>query len=55
VLWIGVLPDSLIAKDAFNSANGLLELLKRYDITDVDVEYRESVYRRLVDKSDSKD
>jgi hypothetical protein len=46
VLWIGVLPNTLAGEDAFNSAKGLLELLKRHDITDVDVEYRESVYRR---------
>jgi hypothetical protein len=46
VLWIGVLPDTLVGEDAFNCANGLLELLKCYEITDVDVEYRESVYRR---------
>ncbi|KAG6876994.1 hypothetical protein C0992_011143 [Termitomyces sp. T32_za158] len=48
VLWIGVLPDTLTCKEAFNSANGLLELLQRHDITDVDVEYREFVYRRSV-------
>jgi hypothetical protein len=48
VLWIGVLPDTLISEGAFKSANGLLELLKRYSITDVDIEYRESKYRRLV-------
>ncbi|CAL1705516.1 unnamed protein product, partial [Somion occarium] len=46
VLWIGVLPDSLVGEDAFNSANGLLDLLKSHGIHDVDVEYRESVYRR---------
>jgi hypothetical protein len=46
VLWIGVLPTTLIGEDAFKSSNGLLELLKRYGITDVDIEYRESVYRR---------
>jgi hypothetical protein len=48
VLWIGVLPDTLIGSGAFNSAGGLLELLKHYGITDVDIEYRESKYRRLV-------
>ena len=46
VLWIGVLPDTLLGEDAFNSANGLFDLLKRYGIHDVDIEYRESVYRR---------
>lgn len=46
VLWIGVLPDSLLGEDAFNTANSLLDLLKSHDIDDVDVEYRESVYRR---------
>ena len=47
VLWIGVLPGSLLAEEAFSSANGLLELLKGHGIHDVDVEYRESVYRSL--------
>ena len=39
VLWIGILRvlDTLIGEGAFNSANSLLELLKRYcnGITDV--------------------
>ncbi|KAG6829475.1 hypothetical protein H0H93_014455, partial [Arthromyces matolae] len=47
VVWIGVSPDTLSGEDAFNSANSLLELLKTHDITDVDVEFRESTYKRL--------
>ncbi|KAG8809579.1 hypothetical protein FRC17_003377 [Serendipita sp. 399] len=35
VLWIGVLPDSLQAEDAFHSAKDLLDLLACFDITDV--------------------
>ncbi|TFY83041.1 hypothetical protein EWM64_g973 [Hericium alpestre] len=46
VLWIGVIPDSLGGEDAFKSANTLLNLLGSHGIHDVDVEYRESVYRR---------
>ncbi|KAG6820199.1 hypothetical protein H0H93_004049 [Arthromyces matolae] len=47
IIWIGVCPGSLLGEDAFNSANSLLELLRSHDITDVDIEFRESVYRRL--------
>jgi hypothetical protein len=46
VLWIGVLPDTLTGEDGYHSANGLLELLQRHSIIDIDIEYRESVYRR---------
>ncbi|KAJ7600564.1 hypothetical protein C8J56DRAFT_813361 [Mycena floridula] len=45
VIWIGVLPDSLAGKDAFNSANLILALLDKEGITDVDIEFRESVFR----------
>ncbi|RPD59700.1 hypothetical protein L227DRAFT_653959 [Lentinus tigrinus ALCF2SS1-6] len=46
VVWAGVSPDSLQAEDAFNSANGILQLLARFSIDDVKVEYREeSVYK----------
>ena len=48
VLRIGVLPDILIGEGAFNSADGLLELLERHGIPDADIEYRESLYRRSV-------
>ncbi|KAI0801257.1 hypothetical protein C8Q74DRAFT_1214903 [Fomes fomentarius] len=47
VIWIGVRPDSLRGEDAFSSSNEILGLLARFDINDVEVEYRESVYRRL--------
>ena len=48
ILWIGVRPDTLLGKDAFTSANGCLDLFATFGITDVEVEYRESVYTRLV-------
>ena len=46
VIWVGVLPDSLTGEDAFNSANAILALLEDEDITAVDIEFRESVFRR---------
>ena len=48
VIWVGVVPDSLAGEDAFNSANALLALLKDEGIADVDIEFRESVFRRSV-------
>jgi hypothetical protein len=47
VLWIGVGRETLFGEDAYNSANGCLELLKEFGITDVEVEYRESIYSQL--------
>lgn len=44
VLWIGVIPDTLLGEDARNSAHECLDLFKGFDITDVEVEYRESIY-----------
>ena len=46
VIWVGVLPDSLAGEDAFNSANAILALLKDEGITAIDIEFRESVFRR---------
>ena len=46
VLWIGVTPKSLSGEDAHTAAFGCLDILKKFDITDVDVEFRESVYTR---------
>ena len=46
VLWVGVRPDSLQGEDAFNSSNEILHLLGSFEIIDVEVEYRESVYKR---------
>ncbi|KAH9925767.1 uncharacterized protein B0H18DRAFT_1169292 [Fomitopsis serialis] len=48
VIWVGVRPDSLHAEDAFHSANDILRLLEGFDIVDVEVEYRESLYKRSV-------
>ncbi|EIW81472.1 hypothetical protein CONPUDRAFT_124600 [Coniophora puteana RWD-64-598 SS2] len=46
VIWVGVLPDSLAVEDASNSANAILALLNDEGITAVDIEFRESVFRR---------
>ncbi|KAH9933544.1 hypothetical protein B0H21DRAFT_825804 [Amylocystis lapponica] len=46
VLWIGVRPDSLEGAQAVSSGSGILALLKSFGIEDVEVEYRESIYRR---------
>ncbi|KAG8972565.1 hypothetical protein FRC05_009798 [Tulasnella sp. 425] len=43
VLWIGVMPASLSGNDGVVVAYKCRELLLEYDITDVDVEIRESV------------
>ncbi|KAI0927764.1 hypothetical protein AcW1_005200 [Taiwanofungus camphoratus] len=48
VIWIGVLPDSLEGAQAVSSSEGILVLLKSFGIEDVEVEYRESIYRRSV-------
>ncbi|KAF8839846.1 hypothetical protein BDN67DRAFT_990623 [Paxillus ammoniavirescens] len=48
VLWVGVRPDSLPGEDAFSSSNEILNLLASFGIVEVEVEYRESVYKRLV-------
>jgi len=41
-IWVGVKPDSATGEQAHNSAMEILDLLKRYHVTDVDVEFRES-------------
>ncbi|ETW77761.1 hypothetical protein HETIRDRAFT_243201, partial [Heterobasidion irregulare TC 32-1] len=41
VLWIGVHPDSLQAEDAFSLSNDVFDLLAKFDIDNVEVEYRE--------------
>ena len=46
MLWVGVCPDSLLGDDAIKSANKVLHLLASFNI--VEVEYRESVYKRSV-------
>lgn len=46
VIWVGVVPESLLFNDASKSASTILELLKDEGVTDVDVEFRESVFRR---------
>lgn len=46
VLWIGVMPKMASAKDAHTAAVGCKELLDSYNITDVEIEFRESVFTR---------
>ena len=46
ILWIGVMPGSLSYPDGSVVASKCRELLVEYDITDVDVEIRESVVTR---------
>jgi hypothetical protein len=44
-IWVGVLPDTLAGEIAFNSANEILSILQQHGINDIEVAYRESVYK----------
>jgi hypothetical protein len=46
VLWIGVIPASLSGNDGVVAVSKCRELLVEYDITNVDVEIRESIVVR---------
>ncbi|TFK81504.1 hypothetical protein K466DRAFT_604445 [Polyporus arcularius HHB13444] len=46
-IWIGVRCGELTAERAHDAARSCLALLKEFDITDVDIEFRESLYTRL--------
>ena len=46
-IWVGVLPDSTTGEQAYNSSRDILDLLKQYNITDIDVAYRESTVKFL--------
>jgi hypothetical protein len=48
-IWIGVFPESTSATTAHDAAQDVLALLKDYQITDVDIDFRESSYTREVD------
>ncbi|KAF8959249.1 hypothetical protein BDZ97DRAFT_1761585 [Flammula alnicola] len=48
VLWIGVMPQSLSGEDAHTAAVGCLQLLESFQLTDVEVEFRESIFARSV-------
>ncbi|KAF8326997.1 uncharacterized protein EI90DRAFT_3226658 [Cantharellus anzutake] len=48
VLWIGVVPQSLSGEDAHTAAVGCLQLLESSQLTDVEVEFRESILIRSV-------
>ncbi|KAF8334953.1 uncharacterized protein EI90DRAFT_3120831 [Cantharellus anzutake] len=45
-IWIGVFPEFTSATAAHNAAQNVLALLSDYQVTDVDIEYRESFYTR---------
>ncbi|KAI1787375.1 hypothetical protein LXA43DRAFT_1098305 [Ganoderma leucocontextum] len=47
-IWIGVFPESTSATAAHDAAQDVLALLKDYQITDVDIDIRESFYTREV-------
>ncbi|CCM05671.1 uncharacterized protein FIBRA_07901 [Fibroporia radiculosa] len=46
VLWIGVMPQSLSSEDAHIAAVDCQKLLQSYKLTDVEVEFRESIFAR---------
>ncbi|KAG9006378.1 hypothetical protein FRB94_000842 [Tulasnella sp. JGI-2019a] len=46
-IWVGVLPDSTTGNAAFESSQDILNLLKKHNIHDVDVAYRETVTHPL--------
>jgi hypothetical protein len=46
IIWIGVMPGSLSGDDGVVAARECREILEKHDITDVDVEIRESVVTR---------
>ncbi|KAG9093365.1 hypothetical protein FRC06_011546, partial [Ceratobasidium sp. 370] len=47
-IWIGVFPGSTTPTAAHHAAQSVLALLQNYQITDVDVDFRESIYTRNV-------
>ena len=47
-LWIGVPPELTAVTAAHNAAQGILALLKDRHITEVDIDFRESLYMREV-------
>ncbi|KAG9075984.1 hypothetical protein FRC06_009779, partial [Ceratobasidium sp. 370] len=47
-IWIGVFPGSTTATAAHHAAQSVLALLQGCQITDVDVDFRESIYTRSV-------
>ncbi|CCA68076.1 hypothetical protein PIIN_01943 [Serendipita indica DSM 11827] len=42
-IWIGVVPDTLTGQVAFNCSNEIEDLLKRYEILDIDIAFREGI------------
>ncbi|KAH8914289.1 hypothetical protein BT69DRAFT_1105728 [Atractiella rhizophila] len=46
VIWVGVFPGNTTATAAHNAAQDVLAILSDYEITDIDVEFRESLYTR---------
>ena len=48
IIWIGVYPGSTAADTAHNLSKNILGLLKDYEVMDVEVEWRESIYWQAV-------
>jgi hypothetical protein len=46
-IWVGVLPRSLSLDDARVAARSCKEILKEYEITDVEIGFRESIFTRF--------
>lgn len=41
-IWIGVMPNTTTAEEAYRSSRDILDLLAQHNVTDVDIAYRES-------------
>lgn len=59
-IWIGVSPKSTSTAAAHGAAQGILALLKNHQITDIDIDFRESSYRckagpQLLEPADESD
>ncbi|KAF8905228.1 hypothetical protein CPB84DRAFT_1845038 [Gymnopilus junonius] len=39
VIWIGVTPETVCGKDVHTAAQGCLDLLREFDITDIEIEF----------------
>jgi hypothetical protein len=47
-LWVGVMPKTLLRKDAEAAATRCKEILAKHNFTDVEIAFRESVYTRFI-------
>ncbi|KAH6906946.1 hypothetical protein BKA70DRAFT_1491731 [Coprinopsis sp. MPI-PUGE-AT-0042] len=46
-IWIGVSPDTLTASHAHEASRGIFSILDSFHIKDIDIAYRESVYKEM--------